>query len=198
MKKLLLVLVLSIIATLQANDINAQNSRLSFDISYPIPIGDTFYSNYDGLIGLGLKYEHPLSSLLYINGQIGYSAANFSYNPSLDDSEATTTANIFGITIGSSLNLHLSEKINFVPNVGIGYANVFFTNDVFDDQNSSNGLNTLFGLSIDYQLSSRIGLGVFSSYNFIYLEKPDVGLDNSFNREIHSISSGVKLIYSLN
>lgn len=194
MKKSLFVLLLTI-AAFQVNEINAQNSRMSFDVSYPVPIGDTFYSNYDGVIALDLNYIHPISPLFNINGQIGYSRSNISFDRFPDEGRSTSYANIYGFAVGPSIDLKLTNQVSFVPEVGIGYAHVRFTNDDVETLTES-GINTFGKLSIEYQFSKNIGLGIFSSYNFIYLSEPNNGRDIRFNREMHSINAGVKIMYS--
>jgi hypothetical protein len=174
----------------------AQVQQLSFDLAYPVPVSDTFYSNYDGIIALDLNYKHSISPLFNINGQIGYSRSNVSFDRFPDEGRSTTHAGIFRFIIGPSIDLNLTNQISFIPEVGIGYAHVRFTNDDVEDI-SEGGINTTGKFSIEYQFSQNFGLGIFSSYHFIYLGEPNNSLDIRFNREMHSINTGIKIVYSL-
>ena len=197
MKRLVVFLTFCILLLFSSlSVIKAQDGQLILDLSYPIQVGDTFYSNYDGIIASDLTYRHQLSSRFHLNGKIGYSRTSFDIERHFGNPMEPTYANIYRVLFGPTLNYKVTDQIYVVPELSIGYAHVRFSND--DAENSTDtGINSVVGFSIEFHVWKNVGLGLYSSYDFIYLGEPENAINTAFNKEMHSIKTGIRIIYSL-
>ena len=172
----------------------AQNQSVSVTASYPIPIGDTFYSNYDGIIGTGLKYSRFTGANISINGTFAYTRSKYtigSTNP------ITTNLNFYKLIVSVSRQIRIGNELVFNPEAGLGYARLSFRNDdQFDNDENANGFTTKLALHLNKEITNNLSLGVFSSYSLILIDKLGQALDTPYNKELHALNLG--LIGTLN
>lgn len=186
--------IFAIIYFLFSNNLVAQDQKFALKTSYPIPIGDTFYTNYDGIINTGFQYSRSIGSGFYINGEFDYSNSELRWdNPFVQNS--TTHLNIFKLIAAVELPLNVQNILTLRPELGFGYAHLRFNNDELDDQFTDNGFTGKFSLQLDRSISDKVSIGLSGSYNLILLGEPENARDTPYNKELHSINVGIFGIY---
>ena len=176
----------------------SQNSKLSIEASYPLPIDQNFIGKYyDGIADLGMKYQFKdfnsftlgaslNSSLLKANrnennfeGPISYKVTVYSFEPRLF----------------SELKLKKMPKLHMA--LGVGYSFMFFKTKSSSPEasipNSSatqSGINT--NLQMAYDISKRIY--VQAQYDFILLTNLESGVPKEkYNTNINLLKVGLGL-----
>ena len=193
LKLIFLALILTTTLSLPAI-LFAQDQKFSVNVSYPIPIGDTFYSNYDGVANTSFQYSRSIGSNFYVNGEFGYSNSELQLNNPFGENPITHL-NIFKFVASVEFPLKLENILTLRPELGIGYAHLRFNNDELDDQITDNGFSGKFGLQMDRNISEKVSVGINGGYNLILLGKPENALDIPYNKELHFISVGLVGIY---
>ncbi len=177
-----------------SSNLYAQDQKFALKTSHPIPVGDTFYSNYDGIINSSFQYSKSIGSGFYVNGEFDYSNSEVRWNNPFGEN-STTHLNIYKLIAAVELPLKIQNIFTFRPELGIGYAHLRFNNDVFNRQNTDNGFSFKFSLQADRSISEKISVGMSGSYNLILLGKPEDAMDIPYNKELHSINIGIFGIY---
>lgn len=171
----------------------AQDSKMSIELSYPLPIDNNFVGdNYNGIIDLGFKYRFLELNSISIGGSlnIGYlKNSKKAQNQPFDVNLYSVQPRIF-----AELNLESIPKIH--PSIGLGYsllyfkvvhnAAVFNSNISTNNQNES-GLNINAGLS--YDLTDKFMIQ--AQYDFV-----NIGVDNdipdiTYNKNINILKIGL-------
>lgn len=177
----------------------AQNNSLSVSLSHPIPVGDTFYSAYNGIGGVDLKYGRPINDALFFSGNLGYSRLR-----STQEDEINLT--IFQAGLGLSTRIGISPHLEFRPELELGYALVRFYNKTIALENETselfraesehlNGLQSAILLSWNYKFNEKFLIGIKTGYEFIYI--PRGNFNRPYNQEMHEISVGLQAIINL-
>jgi hypothetical protein len=187
--KITFTTVLLAILTIFANPFTsfAQNQSVSISASYPIPIGDTFYSNYDGLINSGLKYSKSVGSNISINGSFNYVRSKITLGST---NQITTYSNFYQFLVSASREIKISNGLTFSPEAGIGYSRLNFRNNDSNNDLNENGFVTEVGLQLEKKITNNFSLGFESSYNLILLGEPEQARNTAYNKEMHSINIG--------
>lgn len=193
-KYIALIFIFVIIHFLFSSNLYAQDQKFALKTSYPIPIGDTFYSNYDGIINASFQYSRSIGSGFYVNGEFDYSNSEVRWNNPFGEN-STTHLNIYKLIAAVELPLKIQNILTLRPELGIGYAHLRFNNDELDDQNTDNGFSGKFSLQADRIISEKISVGLSGSYNLILLGEPEIAMDIPYNKELHSINIGIFGIY---
>ncbi|MEX0719880.1 MAG: hypothetical protein WD059_04370 [Balneolaceae bacterium] len=192
-KFIFLTLTLTVILFLP-NILPAQDQKLSVNVSYPIPIGDTFYSNYNGVVNTSFQYSRSIGSNFYVNGEFDYSNSELQLNNPFGEN-SITHLNIFKLIASVELPLKIENILTFRPELGVGFAHLRFNNNELNDQNTDNGFSGKFSLQVDRNISEKVSIGISGSYNLILLGEPDVGVDTPYNKELHSVNIGIVTMY---
>ena len=173
----------------------SQDSKLSLELNYPIPIGNNFVGeNYSGIIDIGTNYRlvdlNPINIGISLNG--GVLVNNSNENNRFQNFKVTSyliQPRIFG-----ELDLESIDK--FHPTFGLGYSIMLFETsgtingfDISDTSDTQSGLNFNFGLA--YDITEK--LFVQAQYDFIKL-----GVDNNvpntkFNTNVNVVKIGLGL-----
>ena len=171
----------------------SQDSKLSIELSYPIPIDNNFIGeNYSGIIDVGVDYRitnlNPVSIGISLNG--GVLVNNSNQNNGFQDFKVTSYViqpRLFG-------ELDLESLDKFHPSVGLGYTIMVFdasgTNngfDVSDASDSQNGFNFNFGLA--YDITEK--LFVQAQYDFVKLGAENDVPDIKFNTNVNILKIGL-------
>jgi len=203
MKKITIICLILTITISSFSQINTEN--ISFELRYPIPIGDNFINKgfdngYLGLIDLGIDYN-----ILKTNGLGVGIILNTSV---LRLSETDLTLMILSPKLKVEYEIDLN-KISIIPQVGVGYSNWRFRApemtyyDEFGNpvqgekyKENENGLTikgaTKLVINGDKQIKWYFNL----SYEFTKLEKPEQeGGDTKYNRNIHLIYPGIGMTW---
>ncbi len=157
----------------------AQDSKLSVELNYPIPIGDNFIkTNYDGIIDVGINYRFIKANLMHIGASIngGIMTSNF----------GTTLYNLQP-RVFSELNLKSLPKIH--PSIGIGYTFMFFNNSDSDFSLTDNQHGINLNLGFAYNIAKKFFAKI--QYDFVKLNAEDRFLDSTFNTTINILKIGV-------
>ena len=179
---------------------------ISFELRYPIPMGDHFINKafdhgYSGLIDLGLDYN-----ILNANGlEIG-----ILFNTSiLELSHTDVNLLIFSPKIKADYEMYLNA-LSIIPQVGIGYSNWRFRSPemTFTDgfgnpvriegiDRNENGLTIVGATKLVLNNDKKIKWDFNLSYEFTKLEKPDYeGGDVKYNRNIHLFYPAMGMIWN--
>ncbi|KZS41845.1 hypothetical protein AWE51_20845 [Aquimarina aggregata] len=179
MKKLLLLaLVLTFISKTFSQD-----SKVSFELNYPIPVGDNFIENgYNGIIDLGVDYKFANLNPVNIGVSLNGGLLKNNVGDDFKITSYTLQPRIFG-----ELNLESLPKIH--PSIGIGYTVMIFdvSRPLDDDVDNQNGFNLNFGVS--YDINNRFFTQI--QYDFIKLGKEDDIPNTSFNRNVNILKVGL-------
>ena len=62
---------------------SGQSSKISINLGYPVPTGDTFYSNFDGLLNAQISYAQPVLKGLLAKGTIDFTRSKLILNQTL-------------------------------------------------------------------------------------------------------------------
>ena len=183
-QKLLLTLIL--IFTIKSF---SQDSKLSLELSYPVPIDENFIGqNYNGIADLGLKYR--FSNLELLNIGIGVNAGMYKNTKNDRVQPFDVTTYIFSPKIFAELKLKPLTKLH--PTIGVGYSFINANStDVegFNIENYSSisssetesGMN--LNLGIAYDITDKLFAQV--QYDFIKIgvnkDVPDIKYNTNIN-----------------
>ncbi len=208
MKKITIIGLILTITISTFAQINTDN--ISFELRYPIPIGDNyinkaFDNGYLGLIDLGVDYNIIKSNGLGIGILLNSSVLRLS--------ESDLTLIILSPKLKVEYEIDLN-KISIIPQIGAGYSNWIFRspapdltltdeygNPVQGDgekfKKNESGLTLRGGSKLVLNTDSKVKWYINFTYEFTKLEKPDKpALDTKQNRNIHMIYPGVGLTWN--
>lgn len=204
MKRITIIgLILTITISTYAQ-LNTEN--ISFELRYPIPIGDNFINKgfdngYLGLIDLGVDYNVIKTNGLGIGVLLNSSVLRLS--------ETDLTLIILSPKLKVEYEIDLN-KISIIPQIGAGYSNwrfrapaMTFTDESGnpvqgeDYKKNENGLTLRGGTKLVLNSDSKVKWYINFTYEFTKLEKPEKPVkDNKHNRNIHMIYPGVGLTWN--
>ena len=203
MKKILLIGLILFKSISSYSQVNTEN--ISFELRYPIPIGDNFLNKgfdtgYIGLIDIGVDYN-----IFNING-LGIGVLLNSSILRLSENDLTLTILSPKLKVEYEISLN---KISIIPQVGVGYSNWRFRapamtyTDVYGNlfqtkeiKINENGLTVKGASKIVINNDKRIKWYFNLSYEFTKLGKSEQGAeDNKYNRNLHLIYPGIGVIW---
>ncbi|WP_108805304.1 outer membrane beta-barrel protein [Aquimarina sp. Aq107] len=165
----------------------SQDSKISFELNYPIPFGDNFLGdNYVGIIDAGADYRfielNPVKIGVSING-------NVLTNNKFDTSE--TTAYILQPRIFGELTIESIKKLR--PSVGIGYTVIVLDSSITTNTGELNETETLNGFNLNVGIGYNITKKFFAQiqYDFLRLSEEDNVPDIAFNRNVNLLKIGL-------
>ena len=189
-QKLLLALLL--IFTIKSF---SQDSKLSIEANFPIPIGDNFLGeNYSGIINIGAKYRFSEFKILNIGASINggflkYSKAN---------SNNLFDVNVYPIQprVFAEFNIEKLSKIH--PQIGLGYSFLIFKakpNGIIPNSQTTNLDKTESGVNLNLGLSYDITQKLFiqAQYDFIKIGVDNDVPDKKYNTNINILKFGLGL-----
>ncbi|RKS01754.1 outer membrane protein [Flavobacterium sp. 102] len=166
--------------------------KTSIELNYPIPSGDNFISNYDGLVDVGIKYRFSdkenfafgvslnANYLTYDEPDIGFKTKNYNFQP-----------RIFG-------ELKLKGIPRLHPALGLGYTFMQFSTTgngntgeeiiSFNESESLSGFN--FNVSFSFDFTKKMFAQV--QYDAIKVSNTPEGVpDTKYNTTANFIKLGV-------
>ncbi|MDH7448231.1 outer membrane protein [Aquimarina sp. 2201CG14-23] len=180
MKKNILCIVLLTISF----KLLSQDSKISFELNYPIPLGDNFIGeSYTGIIDAGVDYKFVNLSPVKIGASLNGGILINNKSDIFKTTAYTIQPRLFG-----ELNIESIEKLR--PSVGIGYTIMFFDvsgTDTTESTDTQSGFNLNFGVAYDIYKKFFVQF----QYDFVKLGAQDNLPDISFNTNIHLIKVGV-------
>lgn len=208
MKKITIIGLILIITISSFSQINTEN--ISFELRYPIPIGDNFINKgfdngYIGLIDLGVDYNIIKTNGLGIGLLLNSSVLRLS--------ETELTLMILSPKLKVDFEIDLN-KVSIIPQIGVGYSNYRyrapasdmtltdeFGNPVEGDsekfKQNENGFTLRGGSKLVLNSDNKVKWFINFTYEFTKLEKPDEPMqDTKQNRNIHMIYPGVGLTWN--
>lgn len=188
MKKILLITLLNFNLVLFS-----QESKLSIELNYPIPVDNNFIGkNYTGIVDIGGKYK--IINKEVINFGIALNAGLLTFNNSKNNSPQNYKIYAYPIQpkVFCEFNIKNIEKLH--PYTSIGYSFIIFkatgTNNgysVSDFNDTQSGVNLNFGLA--YDITSKLLIN--GQFDFIKLQK-EKGIPNStYNTNINLVKLGI-------
>ncbi len=160
----------------------SQDSKVSFELNYPLPIGDNFIEqSFDGIIDLGVDYRFARVSSINIGASIN---GGVFVNNNFEDVKVrsyTVQPRIFG-------ELDVESLHKFHPSIGIGYTFMLFdiSNSDALDPDDLDGLNLNFGIA--YDVTEKFFAQI--QYDFIKFGVPDGFEDTKFNTNVNFLKIG--------
>lgn len=203
MKKIIIfgLFFLSSISTY--SQLNTEN--ISFELRYPIPMGDNFINKgfdngYIGLIDLGVDYNIVKNKGLGIGVLLNSSVLKLS--------ESDLTLMILSPKLKVEYEIDLN-KVSIIPQVGVGYSYWRFRAPemtYYDEFGNSvqgekfklneNGFTLKGATKLVINNDKRLKWYFNLSYEFTKLEKPEPkGGDTKYNRNIHLIYPGIGMTW---
>lgn len=172
----------------------SQNKNVSFSFSYPSPIGDTFYTNFDGIFNTQFGYSQLLFGNFYLKGELDLTKSKLDLRgPSGNNS--TTDSIFLKFLISSEYPLLISNLFTIRPKLGFGYARLNFKNDDFNANETENGFTGRFSVQLEKNIFKNFSLGINGVYDFTQMVNQEGVPNTSYNRELHSVNVGIMGIY---
>ena len=178
---------------------------LSFELRYPIPLGNNFINKafdngYSGIIDLGVDY----SVIRYGKFSVGLTFNSALFRMSETDVTLWTLTPKIKVDFNVDFN-----KLSVIPRLGIGYSNwrtyamMQYTNDsqeptgTFLEKTIQNGLSVQASTKVLIKNNKKINWFIQLAYEFTKLEKPEApAIDSKYNRNIHLVYPGIGLIWN--
>ena len=180
-----LITILAILFLATPEDTAAQERGLTLKAGYPLTIGDTFLSEYDGIVGGEITYNYPLSKQLMFRPSVRYRRLSFD--------RTDVTANLYSVGTGFGYYISLMRSLSVIPEAGIGYTRFSF--QASEDAMGSNSISTWVALTPTLSVSPSIDIGVSFGYKASFLEEPEEALDTPYNRQLHALMFEATLTY---
>ena len=173
----------------------SQDSKLSVEANFPIPIGDNFLGeNYGGIVDIGVKYSFLELKIFDIGASIN---GGFLKN-SKADSNNSFDVNVYPIQprIFAEFNIEKLSKLH--PQIGLGYSFLIFkaqSNGINPDFLETNIVRTESGVNLNLGLSYDITDKLFiqAQYDFIKIGVDNDVPDIKYNTNINILKFGLGL-----
>lgn len=173
----------------------SQNSKLSLELNYPLPIDNNFIGkNYTGIIDLGAKYKIISKDLVNLGIALNTSLLIFANKNNNSNPNYTVYAYPIQPKIFCEFNIKSIEKLH--PYTSLGYSFIVykatgtnFENDNFSLNRTESGININFGLAFDITNIFFVN----GQYDFIKLKKDDTIPNSTYNKNINIIKFGIGL-----
>lgn len=181
MKKLLFLITVLIFSLKSFS----QDSKISLEVNYPIPMGDNFIGEfYDGIADIGIDYKFFNKSAFNLGASLnGGVLLNNSFQ-NVTTTAYTVQPRLFG-------ELIVLDKVR--PSLGIGYSLIFLNTSgsdnvgTFENNDSQEGVN--FNLGIAYDITAKFFAQI--QYDFIKLGSEDNITNTKFNTQVHLLKIGL-------
>ncbi len=165
---------------------NAQDSKFSAILGYPIALGDNFLANYTGIVDAGLQYRFLESSA--INFGISTNAGYFKNNNGTSkDNVLLVQPRAFGEVNAEALN-------GFRPFFGLGYtfvsSKIVLNSDQTPDIKDNTGAIN-FNLGAAYDITQS--LFGYISYDYLNISRDNPNQDNSYFKSVNILKLGLGL-----
>lgn len=191
MKQKLLVILL-LIFTIKTF---SQDSKLSVEAHYPIPLGDNFIGeSYKGVIDVGAKYRFSHLTFVNIGTSLngGVLRNNTNVNNELINSNFRIMSYMVQPRIFAELDSPSIRKLH--PFIGLGYTFMIFdasgTNngvDVSALNETRSGINVNLGVA--YDITEKLSIQV--QYDFVRLRINGEVLDIAYNKNVAVLKIGL-------
>lgn len=171
----------------------SQDSKLSIEMHYPIPIDQNFIGkSYNGIIDIGTKYRFLEIANINIGASIngGVLVNNTNDNNGILDFKVTSY--LIQPKFFAELKIESISKLH--PFIGFGYTFMVFdssgTNNGFDVSGSSKterGINVNFGVA--YDITNKIFLDI--QYDYVKLKVDKEIPNTTFNTNVNLLKVGL-------
>jgi len=182
---------ISIISLIVYSNIAAQKSLISLKVGMPSNFGNTFYSDWEGIVNLGFKFSNLRKKNLYLNVYFNYDRLNDSRN------DWNTKQNLYKIGLGLQYKIQILESAIVFPQFGIGFVYQNLNNERFNSSTDNSGMNLLTEIDLLYKIIERLNMGIGLRYDFVQLAVPDYAGNSSYNRRIHTITPTAQVVIEL-
>lgn len=184
MIKRFLVAIVAVLGLILPFEAEAQHRELSIEAAYPLPIGDTFLSQYNGRAGASVMLGQSITDDLVI--RIGMQYNRLYWDP------AGTTANVYTPRAGLRYILPISRRVRVNPEAGFSYSRFSYRSDLSPSSGLSghNGLGVWIGISPQLMIGAKWAIGLATEYRATRLLVDDE-FDIPFNREYHAFVVGI-------
>lgn len=171
---------LTLLLTILTITTYSQDSKISTELNYPIPIDNNFIGeNFNGIVDLGIKFRFvdlaPIKLGVSFNGGI--------LNRKTEFQGAKVSNYILQPRIFGELNLESIEKIH--PHLGLGYTIMVF--EFAGGSDNQNGFNLNFGCSYDFTEKFFAQL----QYDYVKLGAEDNIPNTKFNTNVNILKIGI-------
>jgi len=167
-----------------------QKSNVSVNLGYPVPTGDTFYSNFDGLLNIQLSYAQPVFKGLLAKGTIDYTRSKLTINQTLPN-RSTTYQNIYKLILSAEVPIRIRNIVTLHPDFGLGYARLHSYNRQVDNSRVDNAYTIRLAFEISKNISSIFSIGVKSSYDYVRVGRREIIPNISYNQVLNSLNFGI-------
>lgn len=187
-QKLLLVLLL--ILSIKSF---SQDSKLSIEMHYPIPIDQNFIGkSYNGIIDIGAKYRFSEITNINIGASINGGILANNTNDNNGNQDFKVKSYLIQPKIFAELKIKSISKLH--PSIGFGYTFMVFdasgTNNGFDVSGSSkteSGINANFGVA--YDITNKIFIDI--QYDYVKLKVDNEIPNTTFNSNVNLLKVGL-------
>jgi opacity protein-like surface antigen len=171
----------------------SQDSKLSVEMHYPIPIDQNFIGkNYNGIIDIGAKYRFYEIPNIHIGASINGGILVNKTNDNNGNQDFAVKSYLIQPKIFAELKIESISKLH--PFVGLGYSFMVFdtsgTNNGFDVSGSNEkegGINVNFGIS--YDITKKIFIDI--QYDYVKLKVDKETPNTTFNTNVNLLKVGL-------
>ncbi len=172
----------------------SQESKMSFELNYPIPFGENFIGeNYTGIIDLGAKYRFIKKE--NVNFGVAINASLFSFENTVSFlQDYTMYAYPIQPKLFAEFNMKSLEKLH--PFAALGYSFIVFQAsgsnngvDISSYNETQSGINLNLGLAFDVTKT----LFVSGQYDYIKVNTADGVPQSSYNTNVSLFKFGLGL-----
>lgn len=171
----------------------SQDSKLSVEMHYPIPIGQNFIEkSYTGIIDIGAKYRFSEITNINIGASINGGILVNNTNDNNGNQDFKVKSYLIQPKIFAELKIESIPKLQ--PFVGFGYTFMVFdasgTNNGFDVSSSSktqSGINANFGVA--YDITTKIFIDI--QYDYVKLKVDKETPNTAFNTKVNLLKVGL-------
>ncbi|NRT15763.1 opacity protein-like surface antigen [Flavobacterium sp. 28A] len=171
----------------------SQDSKLSVEMHYPIPIDQNFIGkNYNGIIDFGAKYRFSEITNINIGASINGGILVNNTNDNSGNQDFTIKSYLIQPRFFAELKIESISKLR--PFVGFGYSFMIFdasgTNNGFDVSGSNDtegGINANFGIS--YDITKKIFIDI--QYDYVKLKVDKETPNTTFNTNVNLLKVGL-------
>ncbi len=173
----------------------AQNSKLSLEVNYPLPIDNNFIGkNYTGIIDLGGKYRILNKNI--VNLGVAFNAGLLIFDNSKINSPQNYKVYSYPIQPKVFCEFNIKSISKLHPYTSLGYSFVVFkatgTNNGYSVSNlndTQSGINLNFGLA--YDITNKIFVN--GQFDYIKLNNENGIPSSTYNTKINILKFGIGL-----
>lgn len=171
-----------------------QAQEIAVGVGYPVPVGNTFLAQYDGVTSASVSVGYPVGGGALVRAGLQYNRVHFDLS--------RTDADVYTPRLGVARPVALWGPLSVVPEAGLSVTRIRFSNDelppgyVLSADDQKDGAGFWVGVTPRYELAGRWSVGVPVEYRATFLDVPEEpAADSRYNRQYRALTVSVEGSY---